>query len=50
MKACRGVGASLPPEEIAAWEKEHMQMLETIAPEEFYIKHYAALAQLKKLS
>lgn len=50
MKACRGVGASLPPEEIAAWEKEHMQMLEAIAPEEFYIKHYAALAQLKKLS
>lgn len=49
MKACRGVGASLSPEEIACWEKEHMQMLETIAPEEFYIKHYAALAQLKKL-
>lgn len=49
MKACRGVGASLSEEEILLWEKEHMKMLEAIAPEEFFVKHYAAIAQLKKI-
>ena len=48
MKACRGIGASLPPEKIAEWEKEHMALLEKIAPEEFTVKHFAALAELKK--
>ena len=47
MKACRGIGASLSEEEIAAWEKEHMALLENIAPQEFDIKHYAAMAELK---
>ena len=46
MRACRGVGASLPPEQIAAWEQEHMQMLEHLAPEAFTIRHYAAMAEL----
>lgn len=50
MKACRGIGASLPPEEIAAWEAEHLQLLERIAPESFTIRHYAALAELTKKS
>ncbi|MDO4863923.1 MAG: class I SAM-dependent methyltransferase [Ruminococcus sp.] len=48
MKACRGVGASLTPEETAAWEREHMEMLESSAPEEFDILHHAAMAVLKK--
>ena len=48
MKACRGIGASLTPEEIAAWEKEHLQLLERIAPETFLVRHYAAIAELRK--
>lgn len=48
MKACRGVGASLSAPEIAAWEQEHCKMLKEMAPEEFSIKHYAAIAELKK--
>lgn len=48
MKACRGVGASLSSEEIDAWEEEHKSLLEKIAPEQFEIKHYAAMLQLKK--
>ena len=49
MKACRGVGASLSEEQIAAWESEHKALLEKIAPPEFDIRHYAAVAELKKL-
>ena len=30
MKACRGVGASLTEQEIASWEKEHLELLERI--------------------
>lgn len=48
MKACRGVGASLTEEEITMWEQEHMALLEKIAPDEFDILHYAAIAELKK--
>ena len=48
MKACRGVGASLSPEELAMWEKEHLALLETEAPESFEVLHYAAIAVLKK--
>lgn len=48
MKACRGVGASLTQEEIADWEREHLQMLDRIAPKEFDVLHYAALAELGK--
>ena len=48
MRACRGVGASLNAEELAGWETEHRELLETIAPEEFSIHHYAAIAVLKK--
>ncbi len=48
MIACRGVGASLNPEELAKWDKEHRELLDRIAPEEFEVLHYAALAVLKK--
>lgn len=47
MKACRGIGASLSKEEIEKWENEHIKMLSETAPEEFDIKHYAALVELR---
>lgn len=47
MKACRGIGASLSKEEIYRWEKEHMKLLSEIAPDEFDILHYGAIAELK---
>ncbi len=46
MRACRGVGASLSPSELEMWDKEHMQMLNDNAPEQFMIKHYIAIAEL----
>lgn len=49
MKACRGVGASLSEEQIDAWGSEHRALLEKVAPPEFDIRHYAAVAELKKL-
>lgn len=48
MKACRGIGASLTDKEIVAWEQEHIQLLTEIAPLEFDILHYAAIAELRK--
>lgn len=33
---------------IAKWEQEHMELLERIAPAEFNILHYGAIAELKK--
>lgn len=47
MKACRGVGASLNDEELNQWDKEHKALLEEIAPEQFEVLHYAAIAELK---
>ena len=49
MKACRGIGASLTDAEIAAWEQEHMELLTEIAPAEFSVLHYGAVAELKKI-
>lgn len=46
MRTCRGVGASLSPEALAGWEREHMAMLERTAPESFTVQHYAASAEL----
>ena len=48
VKACRGIGASLSENEIAKWEYEHRKLLEKIAPDEFDILHYAAIAELRK--
>jgi len=47
VKACRGIGASLSPEEINAWEKNHMAMLEKIMPPETTIPHFVQMAGLK---
>ncbi len=48
MKACRGIGASLTEKEIRMWEEEHRKLLSEIAPAEFEILHYGAIAELKK--
>lgn len=48
MKACRGIGASLTPEEIENWEREHLRMLRENAPEEFDVLNFAAMAELRK--
>jgi len=48
MKACRGVGASLSGDELAKWDEEHRKLLDEIAPEQFEVHHYAAMAILKK--
>ena len=47
MIACRGVGASLSPEELARWDAEHRELLKDV-PDSFDIKHYAAIAVLKR--
>ena len=39
LRACRGVGASLSAEEVAAFDAAHAELLERIAPEEFTIRH-----------
>lgn len=49
MKACRGVGASLPEAQLALWEQEHRRLLDEIAPPEFDVLHYAALSEWKPL-
>lgn len=46
MKACRGIGASLSEQEISDWEREHIVLLKEIAPAEFQILHYGAIAEL----
>lgn len=48
MRACRGVGASLPEEQLRSWDTEHKKLMEETAPETFDVLHYAALAELKK--
>lgn len=48
MKACRGIGASLNKEEVMEWESEHIKLLSEIAPAEFDVLHYGAMAELRK--
>ena len=48
MYASRGVSASLDPDELMKWDKEHLAMLEESAPEEFDVKHFAAISVLKR--
>ncbi len=47
MRACRGVGASMSPEQLDAWNKEHTEMLEKEAQESFVVKHYVSIAELQ---
>jgi SAM-dependent methyltransferase len=39
MRACRGTGATLAPDELARFDAEHEALLEKIAPAEFVIAH-----------
>lgn len=50
MKTCRGIGASLSKADIALWEAEHKKLLAEIAPAEFEVLHYGAIAELEKKS
>jgi SAM-dependent methyltransferase len=43
IRASRGVGASLPPERVAEFDREHAALLKTIAPPEFTILHQIIL-------
>ncbi|MBR4581873.1 MAG: class I SAM-dependent methyltransferase [Lachnospiraceae bacterium] len=47
IKASRGIGASLSEDELKKWDKEHRDLLDRIAPEEFEVLHYAAISVLK---
>ena len=47
MKACRGTYASLGPDKIAAWEKEHKAYLQTV-PEVFDVLHYVTMVDVRK--
>ena len=48
IKSCRGIGASnLSPDQIAAWEKEHLEYMNTL-PESFEILHYVSMLDFKK--
>lgn len=46
LRACRGVGASMSPEILEKWNKEHSQMLLNEADEKFNILHYVSIAEL----
>lgn len=48
IKACRGVGASMDEETLAAFEAEHKAFLATL-PESFTLKHFAAITILEKI-
>lgn len=48
VRASRGIGASLSPDELNKWDAEHRKLLDEIAPESFDILHYAAIAVLHK--
>ena len=39
IRACRGVGASLAPDEVERFDAEHRRLLEAIAPEAFTVLH-----------
>jgi SAM-dependent methyltransferase len=39
MRACRGTGATLSPEQLEQFDREHDELLKRIAPEEFTILH-----------
>lgn len=48
MRACRGIGASLSDGQISEFNVEHMDLLQSIAPDSFDILHYVTVLVLKK--
>lgn len=49
IRACRGVGASLSEEAIAAFDKEHARMLEQEAPDAFSIVHNVTMLVMENM-
>ncbi len=47
MRACRGVEASMSPEQLDLWDKEHKEMLEKCAADNFSVNHYVSIAELQ---
>jgi ubiquinone/menaquinone biosynthesis C-methylase UbiE len=43
IRACRGIGATLSPDDIERFDNEHNRLLEAIAPEKFTIPHQMAV-------
>ncbi len=43
IRACRGVGAALSPETIAAFDAEHKKLLDRVAPDTFTVLHQIAV-------
>lgn len=43
IRACRGIGATLSQDEIARFDDEHQQLLDTIAPKNFTVLHQIAV-------
>ena len=48
-RACRGVGATLSPEKIAAFDRDHADILESIAGKQFTIPHRIDCRILQRL-
>lgn len=44
-----GIGASLHDDEISAFEREHIALLEKIPPQEFDVLHYCAICVMEKI-
>ncbi|MCR4939508.1 MAG: class I SAM-dependent methyltransferase [Treponemataceae bacterium] len=50
VKSCRGMGASMPPEKIARWEKEHLAILKKYMPTTMNIPHFIQCTALRPKS
>jgi len=48
-RACRGVGATLSPEEIASFDRDHANLLQSTAGDHFTIPHRIDCLILKKM-
>lgn len=49
MRACRGVGASLPPEQVEAFSHTHLKMLRETMPENFFVLHEISILKFQFL-
>lgn len=47
MRACRGVGASLNPEQVESFSRAHLQMLQETMPEQFSILHEISILKFQ---
>ncbi|MDY5591372.1 MAG: hypothetical protein SPF51_07495 [Candidatus Fimivicinus sp.] len=49
MRACCGVGASLPPEQVEAFSHTHLKMLRETMPENFSVLHEISILKFQFL-